>query len=137
MSLLCFLFCSPHFIFFHEAFFCFLVFVVFASASFFSVAEPLFFLSTLLLCFALCLFFSSCLVLAPSLLFFDKTFSCLSWCVYFLAVLCPLLLFFLSQRSLLPDIAGSNFTCRLISSPPHSALHVWLPSFFGCLDFAI
>lgn len=100
MSLLCFLFCSPHFIFFYEAFFCFLVFVVFASASFFSVAEPLFFfLSTLLLFFALCLFFSSCLALAPSLLFFDKTLSCPSWCVYYLAVLCPLLPFSLAALS--------------------------------------
>lgn len=95
-----------------------------------------FFLSTLLLFFALCLFFSSCLVLAPSLLFLIKhshvflgaSTSSLSFVLFY---------FFLSQRSLLPDITGSNFTCRLISSLPHSALHVWLPSFFGRLDFAI
>lgn len=129
MALLCFLFCSPHFPFFQ-------VFVVFASTSFFLSSNHFFFLSTLLLFFALCLFFSSCLVLAPSLLFLIKhshvflgaSTSSLSFVLFY---------FFLSQRSLLPDITGSNFTCRLISSLPHSALHVWLPLFFGRLDFAI
>lgn len=106
---------------------------------FFSFMRPFLFpsvVSTLLLFFALCLFFSSCLVLTPSLLFLIKhshvflgaSTSSLSFVLFY---------FFLSQRSLLPDITGSNFPCRLISSLPHSALHVWLPSFFGRLDFAI